>query len=247
MVVVAITAKNHLLPLAFALVEGENNESWLWFLGLVRNEVLGTGRSICMILDRHRGLLNGAKEPLEGYPLLIHRWCSCHFATNIWTKQQSKEVIVRLKTLCKVKEEKKIDARLKELEKILNDDAKAWLFEQLVEKSKWALAFDKDGSRYGVMTTNIYEVFNFILKGIRSLSVSGILEYTFHKCNEYFVSRWEKAHNSLANMERWGEHGRKHLLDQQSEISNNEVVTLFDPAKLVYEVKSSSQTNAGLS
>jgi hypothetical protein len=41
--------------------------------------------------------------------------------------------------LCKVKEEKKFEARLKELEKVLNDDAKAWLLEQLQEKSKWLL------------------------------------------------------------------------------------------------------------
>jgi hypothetical protein len=38
--------------------------------------------------------------------------------------------------LCNVKEEKKFESTLKELEKILNDDAKAWLFEQLLEKSK---------------------------------------------------------------------------------------------------------------
>jgi hypothetical protein len=90
-------------------------------------------------------------------------------------------------------EEKNFDARLKELEKILNDDAKAWLFEQLSKKSKWALAFDEGGSRYGIMTTNISEVFNFILKDIRSLLVSCIMDYTFHKCNEYLVNRWEKA------------------------------------------------------
>jgi hypothetical protein len=35
---------------------------------------------------------------------------------------------------------------------------------------------------------------------------------------------------------------RKYLLEQ-AEISNNEVVVLFDPAKLVYEVKSSSRTS----
>jgi hypothetical protein len=34
-------------------------------------------------------------------------------------KQQSKEVIARLNALCKVKEEKKFEARLKKLEKIL--------------------------------------------------------------------------------------------------------------------------------
>jgi hypothetical protein len=61
----------------------------------------------------------------------MHRWCSRHFAANIWKKQRSKEVITRLKTLCKVKEKKKFEARLKELEKILNDDAKAWMFKQL--------------------------------------------------------------------------------------------------------------------
>jgi hypothetical protein len=94
-----------------------------------------------------------------------------------------------LKALCKVKEEKKFEARLKELEKILNDDAKAWLFGQLPEKSKWALTFDEGGSRYGIMTMNISGVFNFILKGIHSLPVSGIVDYIFHKCNEYLVSR----------------------------------------------------------
>jgi hypothetical protein len=71
--------------------------------------------------------------------------------------------------------------------------AKAWLLEQLSEKSKWALAFDEGGSRYGIMTTNILELFNFILKGINALPVSDIVDYTFHKCNEYFVNRWEKA------------------------------------------------------
>jgi hypothetical protein len=41
-----------------------------------------------------------------------------------------------------------------------------------------------------------------------------------------------------------GEHARKYLLEQVK-ISNNEVAILFDPAKLVYKVKSSSQTSVG--
>jgi hypothetical protein len=89
----------------------------------------------------------------------------------------------------RLRRKKKFVARLKELEKILNDDANAWLFEQLSEKSKWALAFDEGGSRYGIMATNISEVCNIILKGICSLPISDIVDYTFHKCNEYFVDR----------------------------------------------------------
>jgi hypothetical protein len=143
--------------------------------------------------------------------LHLYRWCSHHFAINIWKKQRSKEVIVRLKVLCKVKEEKKFEARLKELEKILNEDAKTSLFELLLEKSKWALTFDEGGSRYGIMTMNISEVLNFNLKDIHSLPVSGIVDYTFHKCNEYSVSRWEKARQSLAKGECWGEPGRNFI------------------------------------
>jgi hypothetical protein len=242
MVAVGMTAENQLPPLAFALIDGENNESWSWFLCLVRKEVLGPDRSICMISDHHHGLLNGAKDPIDGYPPLIHRWCSRHFATNIWKKQRSKEVIARLKALCKVKKEKKFEDKLKEMEKILNDDANAWLLQQWPEKSKWTLAFDEGGSRYGIMATNISEVFNFVLKGIRALSISGIVDYTFHKCNEYFVNRWNKARQSIAKGEHWGEHARKHLLEQ-CKIPTNEVVMLFDPVRLVYEVKSSSRTN----
>jgi hypothetical protein len=52
---------------------------------------------------------------------------------------------------------------------------------------------------------NISVVFNFILKGIHSLPVLGIVDYTFHKCNEYFINRWEKAQQSLTKGERWGE------------------------------------------
>ena len=83
MVAVGMTTKNQLPPLAFALIEGENIESCSWFLCLVRKEVLGPDRSICMISDHHRGLLNGAKDPIDGYPPLIHRWCSRHFTANI--------------------------------------------------------------------------------------------------------------------------------------------------------------------
>jgi hypothetical protein len=46
------------------------------------------------------------------------------------------------------------------------------------------------------MTINILEVFNFVLKAICSLPVYGIMDYTFHKCNEYFVNRGRK-HASL--------------------------------------------------
>jgi hypothetical protein len=55
------------------------------------------------------------------------------------------------------------------------------------------LAYDKGDFRYGIMTTNMSESFNRVFTSVRSLPVSGIVEFSFHKCNEYFVQRWELA------------------------------------------------------
>jgi hypothetical protein len=71
MVVVGMTVKNQLMPLAFALVKGENNESWSWFLNLVRKEVFGPSRSICIISDHHCGLPNVWKEMLSVLTLTL--------------------------------------------------------------------------------------------------------------------------------------------------------------------------------
>ena len=56
------------------------------------------------------------------------------------------------------------------------------------QRDKWALAFDDGALRYGVMTTNSSKSFNKVFKGIRVVPVSDIEEYSFRKCNEYFVN-----------------------------------------------------------
>uniref|UniRef100_K3XTE6 Aminotransferase-like plant mobile domain-containing protein n=1 Tax=Setaria italica TaxID=4555 RepID=K3XTE6_SETIT len=43
-----------LIPLAFALVERENNDSWGWFLRLGRIHMVGPGREVGVISDRHQ-------------------------------------------------------------------------------------------------------------------------------------------------------------------------------------------------
>jgi hypothetical protein len=57
------------------------------------------------------------------------------------------------------------------------------------EKEKWALAHDKGGKHCGYMPSNMAEIFNSILRGVRSLPVTVITSFTFYKCNEWFVKR----------------------------------------------------------
>jgi hypothetical protein len=58
LIAISCDANNKLVPLTFALVERENNDSWGWFLRLVWIYVVGPGREVGVISDRHQGILN---------------------------------------------------------------------------------------------------------------------------------------------------------------------------------------------
>ena len=88
MMAAAVDPKDQIVPMAFALAEGENNESWSWFMRFLRVQVLGLFRTICLISDRHPGLLNAAAEHIDGFPPLVHRWCMRHFVANFWRRQR---------------------------------------------------------------------------------------------------------------------------------------------------------------
>src|SRR5438132_10410486 len=56
-------ATNKILPIAFAYVESENNDTWLWFLTLIKTRVVGHRQRVCVISDRHAGI-----SSCIGYP-----------------------------------------------------------------------------------------------------------------------------------------------------------------------------------
>jgi hypothetical protein len=58
LIAIGINVDRQLVPLAFAIVEKDNNGSWCWFLRLVRRVVVGPRREICVISDRHARILN---------------------------------------------------------------------------------------------------------------------------------------------------------------------------------------------
>ncbi|KAL9675380.1 hypothetical protein QQ045_003582 [Rhodiola kirilowii] len=56
LVAIGLDANNHILPLAFALVESENNSSWKWFMSCIREGVTQR-EGLCVVSDRHNGIL----------------------------------------------------------------------------------------------------------------------------------------------------------------------------------------------
>ena len=63
--------------------------------------------------------------------------------------------------------------------------ASNWL-NQII-KSKWTQAYD-EGKRYGHMTINLVEYMNYVLKGARVLPIIALVNETFNKINDSFIS-----------------------------------------------------------
>jgi hypothetical protein len=53
--------------------------------------VVGSGREVGIIYDRHQGILNAVREEIEGYAPLYHRWCTRHLAEKLLRKDGVKD------------------------------------------------------------------------------------------------------------------------------------------------------------
>ena len=91
MIATGCNGNNRLFSLAYAIIEGENIDSWGWFLACIRNRV--TQRTgICIITNRHPGIMVAISDPHLGWVALstYHRICMRHFARNFMTRFKDK-------------------------------------------------------------------------------------------------------------------------------------------------------------
>ncbi|KAL0440900.1 UNVERIFIED_CONTAM: hypothetical protein Sradi_0028900 [Sesamum radiatum] len=85
------------LPLAFAVVDEETYPSWKWFLQQLSRHVIRGRRGMCLISDRHGGLIKAVREgPDFVSPHGVHRYCLRHVCSNF--NSTIKNVV--LKDLC---------------------------------------------------------------------------------------------------------------------------------------------------
>ncbi|XP_066166193.1 uncharacterized protein [Oryza sativa Japonica Group] len=242
---IGVDGNNQVLPLAFAFVESENTDSWYWFLHLVKTEVVGMRPNVCLIHDRHAGMLRAIEElkfgTMErGYPGqwedVQSRWCMRHMGANFFKQFKNKELMNMFKRLCNQNQEKKFNELWKRLDELTGkcSDQRATRpaaavpdppqalgalptdsvtlvrrtgeqirkFSQWIEnepKEKWAKTYDTGGARYGIMTTNLAEVYNWVMRGVRGLPLVGIVEFILHGTCKYFRERFQAVFPSMPN------------------------------------------------
>ena len=251
---------NQIVPLAFAFVESENTESWAWFFRQLKIGIVKDTPNVCVLHDRHAGILNAIKilkqpGPEEETPWIDmqSRWCMRHLGANFYSQFRSKSLMNLFKKLCKQNQQRKYDKLWAHLQKFTEQQVKQRKaaqrervrahaeavaaqiatgpppveeepqglcdlpgfdnpgterrvgrrirnFEQWIEHEpveRWSLLHDTHGARYGVMTTNLAESYNFVLRGNRALPLTAIVEGILLGTVNYFRDRRELAVNHI--------------------------------------------------
>ena len=88
---IGVDGNNQIVPIAFAFIEGENYDSWLWFFRNLKRAVVKTRPNVCILHDRHPDMLKAIKrlqQPAvdEEAPWtdMQSRWCMRHLAANFY-------------------------------------------------------------------------------------------------------------------------------------------------------------------
>lgn len=222
---------SHILPLAFAIVESENNSSWYWFMERLRRFVAGRRHNICVISDRHAGIVSAMKK--EGWcePGDHHRFCVRHLAVNFASSHRKAGMRDRLVQLATQVQPKKFDLLWDQLLAV-EPKAAEWFEDKPL--MKWSLAYD-GGKRFGMMCTNHAESWNNPILEARKLPVTSLVRELFLKTVEYF----DKRRVEIAAQSRNGQILTKYantMLTRAVKRGSGHDVTLFDRNTWLFQV-----------
>jgi hypothetical protein len=115
---IGVNGNNQLLSVAFAIVESENTDSWYWFLERVKLAVVRDREDVCLIHDRHAGILRAILDLQQGcveteeppnWRDVRSRWCIRHIGVNFFRQFKNKHLMDMFKRLCKETNQQKFN------------------------------------------------------------------------------------------------------------------------------------------
>ena len=216
---IGVDCNNQIIPITFAFVESENTESWYWFLERVKWHVVAERPGVCLISDRHSGLLAAIEGMQKGsnrgpaiWPDVRNRWCIRHMGVNFYERFKNQDPINLFKRLCVQNQQRKFNAIWKMLDEMTAKSEEAWASTSSRRQSqeevcrrpfshwirdapneKWSFLYDTDGCRYDIKTTNHAECYNMVMRHARRLPLVGIVEFILYGCARYIRERYMAA------------------------------------------------------
>ena len=127
----------------------------------------------CVIVDRHPSIMAAMTDVHLNWtePYAYHKICIHHLTSNFMNRFKDKTLKNLVCRATLAIEVRKFNKHKNTIGKI-NLEAQRWL--EAIPFEKWELSHD-EGRRYGIVTTNMSEVFNSVLKRAWSLPVTALV------------------------------------------------------------------------
>ncbi|XP_070057965.1 uncharacterized protein [Nicotiana tomentosiformis] len=156
------------------------------FLNHLKEHVVKQRSGIYLISDRHGGILSSVENlPAWQEPYAYHGYCVRHFKANFQKAHPNKDLHDLMWMAATNHQENKFR---RQMESIRQEDERAYHWLMRHELRKWTLHTD-GGRRWGILTTNVSESFNGLLKSARGLPVTAMVRISFKQMAERFIER----------------------------------------------------------
>ncbi|QHO56105.1 uncharacterized protein [Arachis hypogaea] len=233
LVAVAQDGNQNIVPIAFALVEGETADAWHFFLRNLRMHVVRKD-GVGMISDRHESIRAAVNRSGSDWqpPRAWWMFCIRHIGSNFlraFKVPHLQKLVVNIGYSRTVEE---YNINYKRLEERGEAYAR-WC--DAIGLRHWVLAFD-EGHRWGHMTTNLVECINSVLKGARNLPVLALVRATYYRLNELFVRKSAESYERKRAGHTYSVFAQQRI-EASMQQAGNIVVHRFDRRNEVFEVR----------
>ncbi|XP_023644467.1 uncharacterized protein LOC111832392 [Capsella rubella] len=178
-------ANFQVFPLAFVVVDSENDESWMWFFERLER-IIADSKTLSIISDRNGSIYTAKKRV---FPLLHHGACIVHLARNVNAKFHNK---VLAKLVVKFAFAHKVTAYKETYNLIKAKNNNCAIYFDKIGAAHWTRSYFQ-GDRYNLMTSNIAESLNKALGKARASPIVELLKFMSAMLTRWFSARRKKA------------------------------------------------------
>ncbi|KAJ0262744.1 MULE transposase domain-containing protein [Hirschfeldia incana] len=168
---------NRIVPIAWAVVEIENDDNWDWFVKRLSHTLgLDDGRNVAIISDKQKGLVKAIHNVL---PSAEHRQCCKHIMDN-WKKDSNNLQLKRLFwKIARSYTRGEYDANMEALQKY---NPNAFTSLQKTNPPSWSRAYFRTGYYCNDNLNNLSESFNRTIRQARRKPLLDMLEDIRRQC-----------------------------------------------------------------
>lgn len=176
-------------PLAFAVVDEANDESWIWFISELRNllEINAENMPKLTILsDRQTGIVDGVEV---NFPAAFHGFCMNHLSESFQKEFKNPMLIQLFWDAANALTNFEFDQKILQIQEI-SPEAASWI--QNIPPRFWANAYF-EGTRFGYLSARVTDSMNGCIHEASGLPIIQMMECIRRQLMTLFNERRESS------------------------------------------------------